>query len=128
MAKYTPIYPQFFDDVFLDSYELIDKNGSLEIRLTDDETKVVKITFDFYLCYRVSDETERYVTLGDMGEEITISQFLQVQESEYLNWLMHENLGYNRNIEELLQYTYLTERYIIEVIATKEPIITEVLI
>lgn len=105
---------------------LYDEEG-LTISLFDNDipSKSIMVRFEYIVqAYRVMEERYRLTLFGRLKEMTPYvdKTFFRVENSEYLKWCSKESGTISEN-EEVIHYAFITDDFVIDVIADEEPII-----
>lgn len=109
------------DKIFLDA--LVDDHLGLTLYFRFDKMKNgIKVFFDSYLCYRNSDESERFNSINQNTLKLSEGSIFKTKSSAFLDWIIEESQGV-RSGDDIYHYLFVTPNDIIDIISWEDPII-----
>lgn len=123
--QYVPTFQELFAQSKFDLDQLTDRIDKLELELSDGLGRQIKLVFDSHMAYRTRDEGDALATLDAIAESGgTGKYFYVVEDSDFIKWFQSERYEKSSGAK-LKHYCIASVNFIVDVIATDPPVITE---
>ncbi len=121
MNTYTPVLQEIVDGDRLHLESTIEHFGILELNISTDRKRFLKVVFDSHLAYRKVEEGDALLTISEIRNSVGTGKYIYlVNDSDFVNWIILQKFDTFRK-GSLFHYMFALSDDIIDVISLEEP-------